>query len=1804
MMETIVVDPLVVSREERLRRYGVDCADEVVWRHWSVGGEYAKKLLIKNTHEKLQVIEYKLPQRKATFFVDFPAPVTLSSGMAFELIIKFRPSELVEFRDFIEIGVKGRGSFKIALTALTPFARLSVPEKHDFEFCAVGATVAKDITVQNTGTIPLDFYWEVPEPFDIQPRMGSLAEGEKLMVKASFHPAEATSVLCRAVCKGAGSHELLSVMKLSGIGKYAFVSFAPGDAIGGKTSPEECIDFGVVLTKSSSTKHVVVQNKSAVDAQFAIKRIDKDIVCPFQVSPMKGIVPRDGNVKLSIKYSPAGSGAHAANDFVLQTVGGNQLPLRCRGASTGPTAALSTSKLDFGDVNLDELFDPHASAAQTAALRQKMDKYVTLKNTTDSPIRFQFVGTNPGAAFLLSPFSGKIPAKGSQNIKVSFAPKQPLNYLRRAFLLINDTEQALFVDLLGTAYNAKSRAAPFSIVEARAFFARIEAGLGRCTPDDLAKLIENIRSGAPIENIDDAAAREAMLYVLQEKELIQASIAADNNKKPSAADAGKAGKPPTFSAVTGKALSSTVKRRAVRLSEIAPSEEKVSSSPFVLDSSQVVFRGFANEGETVTVRNNTGAKATATWCVPDGVPWSVTPETFDIPPFGAAQCRVRLAATTSGASFGCFLECYVNFKQMRSFRLVSDDTFCPPHCLLLQCQRLVSMSDTSSAPQVEAPSQLAFPPCHEKDSVLQVVSVTNKSDTVAAFSLQMEAQVVGAPKRQTLDADNLSAHIDPEDPDVAQRRLAGVFTCFPSTGVVPPNDTILLLMKFSPPDTARYVGVAKLLINDSPQGSRQIALRGEGFSPTLEVDGGTLIQFRPTSVCGSTKRVVTLRNPSRIPVRFDISMLGAAAGNTVFTFSPQNGVIAGCDKAEVQWTFEPQQGRKYDARVQIEVSANQPPAGLEDAKPTVLICQATGEGLIGVVSVEPLELDYESILVGESKSKHITIFNSSLCDLQYEVRWATRNASAHPNRSMILSGSQAPLLASAPEFINGRGVIRARSHVGVHVSLQPNRGSFEYIIYVMIGGNADLYSAPAPALEDILRLPHCLATAVGAFPFLQVTDVRSVLQPKSHLWRQLSVGAVNAQLCADLAPADLNREGFCFEQASEGLTAIPCDLGVDTFRTSPLVIMCRLDNLGSCRAKFRVWFPDESDIPKEPWHQTKLFNTQIADIMDAGLFDITPRDGEIEAGSHAIVTFTYKHTRIGRHELPVLVMLEQGKKLLLQLSATTLAENVPYLYFHHSMKHDLAAVAVGDLEPPLQYTELQNLSHQPVHYTLDERALAEHRENNFDFPVFQCLNPAGVIPPMSTMLLSWYFRPLEAVRYDVDLRMTVDGCSDAYLLHLGGNGYHPKKVTPADIKHMHQKDFLDLPKFPTLQHPLLPVHLSMDVLRFGSIPFHSLHRQVVRLYNDHPNDTFLFEWHCVLQYGDQIFDIDPPRGRLTPGEHATCRITLYSGSTSHIIDNPIHCHVLNEDLRVRRLQRRAELEKEAAMELDDEGNEDAAPQGLQKSTSGSTTPRVPAASSSRVARGNRSRVRQPITTVPAKFQNTNRLRETIQNITEAVVAQSIDDDSDELIYVDVVPTILELLVQARIMPVEAFHTVYGEATAKAVFFPTLSAFSTTVPPGTVDLSDASETEWSLVHDILLDVVKQVIHHERVQDALVDVSEDPVPYFCEMVNDLQDGNQLMSSGGTSASPIDPSVGLLSTGSAAAAAEKAASSLGIVSGDLQCLIEEVFESAIYGIISDATKTEDGVINAVLAKRQRSVLTTGAANGRNQSNARLKK
>ena len=1049
------------SREERQRRFGVDCPDSITFRHWTPGGEYPRKLVMKNTHEKLQVMNYRLPSQKATFFVEFPEAVTLSSGMSFELVVKFRPTVLAEMRDSIEIVVEGRGSFLIDLVALTPYAKLSAPPKFDFGFCPVDATTPTTLPVSNSGTVPLNIEWEVQEPFFIEPRRAVLAEGNAMDIHVTFLPKEATAVVAKAVCRN-DDGQVLSVLTLSGIGKYVFVR---------TPQPKNLVDFGDVLTGKTEVRTVVVENKSCVPATFEIKRADDDIVNPFQFNPTKGIIDRDGSVKLSIKYRPESTSAHYANSFVLSTVGGNTIDFRCIGTAKGPSATLSAKSLDFGDVNLDA--------------KGKNEKVLTLKNTCDSEIQYVFVGCEPGSAFLVKPASGTLGAHKLQTITVSFAPSAPINFLRRVHVLVKHSDQALLVDFLGSAYNAKSRPAPFAMKQVRYWYARVAGGLGRVTPDELEATVAAMDAGKPLADDEDAARRA----------VVATARAAAEEK--------------------------SVEKDAP-LAAVLPSDHRL-PLPFSLEESIVKFGGGGalHEVKTVTVRNHTSAKATAYWALPEGCPWEISPQMADVGAFATTAFELRMTAGAKlTGSVGHYLDCYVFYKAMRSFRLVHAETFTPPMCLPLHAQAVPTTLDTQVTPQVSLPTHVAFPACHLNDSAFQVIPIVNHNDTVMSFAISIEARL-WRPK-----GDRAREMKTPDELQREAMEASQAITCYPPTGTVPPNTTGLVVFKFQPTRLSRYRGVAVVSFNDSAVSGRQVLLRGESFVPHLSLANNGVLCFRPTACGGVTTRPYAVENPSRIPVQFKVTV--PEAWRDVLEITPTSGSLKAWESKELAASFAPVNARRYDIHVPIEVRAlHAPPSHVAEPIVRSLTCHAVGDGVVGVVALEPLEIHFGTVLVGTDSLKTLTVYNSSLCDVKYVLQYVVTQVDGAPEAP--------PLTFTSTES----DTLHARSHAKVDVRVRlPHRGKYSYTIYVVSHGSMEAVGATKPTLDDIQRLPHCVVTVSGGHPTLEITDVRSVFQRKSHLWRQLSVPEINNRLKEPVEAKDVETKSFTFEMASAGLSPL------------------------------------------------------------------------------------------------------------------------------------------------------------------------------------------------------------------------------------------------------------------------------------------------------------------------------------------------------------------------------------------------------------------------------------------------------------------------------------------------------------------------------------------------------------------------------------------------------------------------------------------------------------------------------------------
>lgn len=1709
-------------REQRKRKLGIDCPGKIVWKNWEAGEEYVKKIVIKNVDARAQNIVYALPERKATFLTPYPEPKMLSSGMYMELEIRFCPTEVVEVHDCIEIKVIGRGSFAVYLEALPPFARLTVPEAYDFELCAVSKTYTKKLTMTNTGTIPLSFYWEAPRPFFIDPPKGQLDREESMEMTVYYAPMEASVSLGQAVCKMADNGEVIASMKLSGIGKIPFIRYqyrhrsdretysksgllpaekdlAPLVPLNASTST---ISFGDVVVGSVVNSEFYVENPTCVPAEVKIRRVDNNLTGPFKVTPAVATIPKGGAQKFKLQFKSISGGSLHVNTFELASTAGNKIFLEARGCGVGPTVKCSTNFIDFGDVNLDE-----------DKSQKDLTRWVQLVNTCSCAARFQFLNTAPGAAFEVEPCIGSIPPKGKAAIRIVFRPSHAINYLRRLVILVHNSADALYLDVLGSAYNSVIRPLPFDLAQIEAFYMRLDRGLGRVTPDELEALATSAERGGFTEEgseVDQETEREKALF-----RSIWHSI--DSEMK------AQEGNGPNFSRRTGR----------LSYHQIFV-ERNLGAYPFYMATSQVSFSG-PPESQSVTVINNTKAMAMALWCIPAGSVYTVRPLQQDVPPFGKAEFFVSFnphvtpgsqRAATSKHDVGQYLECFVNYKQMRSFRLCCERSFTPPHCFTLQvnqdCGPAVESGNTRSSKSasgnagslLNADKNIFFPPIRMGDTAYQVLSLQNSGDVVLTYeSTQMTLHDVTEKRADDMmvydrDSQNRLRPMTPEQAlsamyshfdtvigseggrTVSQNDL--IFACYPTKGILHPGQHTLVLLQFSPTRYAFYRAEAQFRVaNMSVNDQISVVMKGESHIPRIELEDMEKITFRPTCIMGKTSRTLSMINPTCIPLYYRF-VPSPELTNTV-TVHPKCGYLERGERVWVTATFSPSEPRVYSGFLSLialdhsapknsiinlfsPVSEDHPHAGEgeDSVKEYVTGAVCVGEGTHGVMEVEPISIDCGDISGLQEQTVTITLYNSGMSEIQYEMRTMTRTL---PKEWCSM--------AKPPRLRNHVGVLPGRCHTMVPVTVYPCAGLSDYILFVMTGDvGCDLSQIPSPeSIEDALLQPHCELTIRGTHPAIQIADARSPSLRRSHLWSQLNLNTINAQLSEAVIPSEVEDLGFSFEQNIDDLTPVAVDLGVGCENSAPVTVSLLVKNSGDCNAAFKFWLPMESDVSVEHWYQDDENLKEIQQVVDKSIIEIHPKHSELSAGQSVVVVFTYRFTSIGVHKLPVLLRVNESKKVLLMLEGRTLPLGMKTISFHHSSAYDLLPVPLGSMEPPLQTITVENPLDEEVTFHVDTAALDKVSVENFGFPVLQCVNPTGVLAPRSINQIGWYFRPLEAKEYQIDVPISTDE-GEEFLLRFTGTGYHPLQTAIEAQRAQLENSFLSIPVYPQLNLvPCIPITLSVDVLRLGAVPYFSVHRRTCTVINHHRHHVFSFQWDARHPFGDHILSVVPMSGVLGPGEKCECKVVLYTGSTSQMVEWPLTCHITNETLLEQETRTATNLDQRhmineilpcakpsPAVEIFAEDGVAVAPQPFQRTTC--TKP----------GRGAREgKHRKSVTTIPLDCLSVRGLaaRVKAERRREVEYAAALEDEapaSRVIMY-----NALEVLLQARIMPIDDYEKLYGSSAVISTYKPVLNALSDPRQDITnEDLGPISREDVSVVRDILDELLRTVIAQPKVK----------------------------------------------------------------------------------------------------------------------------
>ena len=99
-------------------------------------------------------------------------------------------------------------------------------------------------------------------------------------------------------------------------------------------------------------------------------------------------------------------------------------------------------------------------------------------------------------------------------------------------------------------------------------------------------------------------------------------------------------------------------------------------------------------------------------------------------------------------------------------------------------------------------------------------------------------------------------------------------------------------------------------------------------------------------------------------------------------------------------------------------------------------------------------------------------------------------------------------------------------------------------------------------------------------------------------------------------------------------------------------------------------------------------------------------------------------------------------------------------------------------------------------------------QENFDQPIFECLNPKGEIPPGRAVSIEWRFFPLEAKTYMVDIPIKVHN-GDTAIVTFSGIGYDQRIMGDT----MPFSDQLEVSGVPAVQTAEIPGQVRLILRR-------------------------------------------------------------------------------------------------------------------------------------------------------------------------------------------------------------------------------------------------------------------------------------------------------------------------------------------------------------------------------------------------------
>ncbi|ORX76894.1 hypothetical protein BCR32DRAFT_295949 [Anaeromyces robustus] len=919
----------ILTKEKRQALYGIDCISDVVFSKWKVGNEYVKVLTIKNITTKTQKIKYCLPDSKI-FLLDFPQTITLCAGMSASIPITFIPEEKKIYKEILPIDCS-YGRFYINLSSSIPKHSIDIPRNISFGYCPVNEIVRKTFILKNTGELTTTFEWKVCKPYSIIPEKGKIEPKKSLTMEVLFQPYEASVFNANVICVyGDDSNlnltTLQKCLKIDGIGKFSYINI--------ENNVKE-FDFGEAYIGEEMEYPFNIVNYSNVVSNFKITSENKKTKSFFKFLSTSGSILPGEVYKNKVIYTPNCPNLNSIEYFNIETVSGNTLNIKCSGIGRGPSVSLSSSIINFNAVEEGT----------------KNTKIIYLRNTSKTKAFFNFQ-IEEGAVFQFDKISGIVNPESELLITVTFQPFKTINYYRRVYCLIENSD-TLYIDILGTCFNEKRRPVTLSTQNFEAYKKRIDNGLFFLSPENLDEMIKN----------NFIIYKDGGLSFSTSKTYVQSKKIEENPYEEC------------------KGSSNFYNQDSNQNLEVTLVD------PFIDFGSCSMYKII--EGKTIKINNNTRGTLACVWILPgetkktksEDVIFSVTPKTATILPKGSYQFKVTFKPQMENKLYSTELECYCYYKSMRNFRIVSEQTLTPSWCLTPKIIGDTFSPDINNfLPNIEFSNKIInFPSCILKKTYYRTISIKNSGDTTVKYSFMNEDEL------QDLTEDNEK-----------KEEKKKIFSIKEANGVLMKNEAKLMVVRYEPVEEKYYNIKQNCYLNNSYKNKYELTFKGECDYPNIVFDNNNTIFFKPVCINSSTEKTFNGRNISNIKLYYKWKIPNNY--KNIAIISPMQGIINPNEIVTMNCIFIPSSIKNWTIRIPCYYSSdiNVLNDAFNENSETIkeeyqnLVKRSTltilGQGIIGHIVSDQTNIDYGAILINTNNEKEFRITNPSKCDMEYDIK--------------------------------------------------------------------------------------------------------------------------------------------------------------------------------------------------------------------------------------------------------------------------------------------------------------------------------------------------------------------------------------------------------------------------------------------------------------------------------------------------------------------------------------------------------------------------------------------------------------------------------------------------------------------------------------------------------------------------------------------------------------------------------------------------------------------------------------------------